>query len=424
MASAVPNSQIDMLATLLKMGFKTGDTKHLEGYAEQLATAAASLKARQASHFVFEPTARERSRLRERAAYLRTLPQAEQCTPEWFAYRRGAPGEDGIYTGGRLTASDTGTVLGMNEYACPEEIIVKKAGRSTFNWSPACEHGKKYENVTLAIFERREGKCVHEYGCIDGADGITAASPDGITVSGDAVEIKNPSGRRVTGVPKPAYYAQIQQQLQVLDLELCHFVETEIREYDDRTAYRNDCPHGETDAPWTAAGNEKGVLLEIVDAPPADAPAKTPPSFHYVYAPLGIRPSEVGAWLDSELDRLGDLPDSRSVLVKFWHLDVYCNTPILRDRVWWAQKLPELHDFWRRVEEARRDPAALAHAMTVYEEFREAKEVRFGRVRKPTRDGRHGRTLQLELGDGAAVAAVAEPEGACLDNLFGPDTDM
>lgn len=405
---------MNLIARVISMELGMKNTM-LERYVEQLAyMIATQLTTRQASRFRFVPSARERVYHRARAKYLLTLPQAPQGSKQWFDYRRGTKGPDGILTGGRLTASDTGTILGMNEYACSEEIILKKAGIPTFNWSPACEHGKKYEHISVRVFERREGKCVREYGCLpDENNTITAASPDGITLDGEVLEIKNPYSRKVTGVPKPAYYAQIQQQLQVTDLELCHFVETVIREYPDAQSFREDHPENEPDAIWTDKGNEKGVLLEIMEEPAKDASPDDPPTYRYVYGDLDMRPSEVGRWINREMNKLGDLEQYRFVIVRYWYLATYCNTHVYRDRAWWTEKYPLLKQFWNRVEKARRDPATLERARVGYAAFMAVKNARFGRGPKTKK-----RRLALSID----VTPQNTPQHT--PNVFGPEIEL
>jgi putative phage-type endonuclease len=410
-----------LVADVVKMGLGK-DKKHLRHYAEQLALVAGSWGEREASRFCFERTAARRARDRARAAALLELPQAPQGSDEWFAFRRGRRGADGVMAGGHLTASDTGTILGLNPYGSADEVLVNKCGDDTFDWSPACQHGTCYEDVTLAIYTRRTGKEVREYGCIPGK-GCEAASPDGVTPCGLAVEIKNPSSRKITGVPKPMYYAQVQQQLEVLDLEECHFVETSIDEYADARAFAADCPAGEPEAPYTAAGMEKGVLVEVCTR---GAGAGDRPRFRYLYAPIDLGPSAAGRWVEEALDGLGELAENQSVLVKHWHCRVFCNTRILRDRAWWAAHLPAIEAFWRRVEETRRDPALLERARAAYRAFKEAKERRFGRRRRsspPRAGGAKSRTRTLCLNPKRRKGRSKSADTSATDFLFGPEED-
>jgi hypothetical protein len=54
------------------------------------------------------------------------------------------------------------------------------------------------------------------------------------------IEIKVPSGRKITGIPKNGYYWQMQVQMEVCDLDTCFFVECNIKEYEDYSEYKND----------------------------------------------------------------------------------------------------------------------------------------------------------------------------------------
>lgn len=391
--------------------------KTMRHYIRQRALLVGTAKDRQESQYRFEPTAADRARLRRRVEELRSLPQAEQGTPDWYSYRRGTL-VDGRMTGGRLTASDTGTVLGMNEYGCEEEVILKKNGEGTFKGNEACDHGSKYEDVTLEIYRARNNNVrVYEFGCIpDTKNPMLAASPDGVREDAIAVEIKNPYSkfRKISGVPKPAYYAQMQQQLAVLDLERCDFVETRILEYAGGRRYREDCRDGEEDEPWTARGGEKGVLIEINEG--AGDGGRV--SFRYVYAPLGIRPSETDQWVDKTLDGLGDLDRFRGVMVRYWRCEEYCCTPVYRDRAWWEAQLPRLRDFWKRVEASRDDPKILELARAAEKKFREAKEAKFKRG-SPTKKASGGkaptRHIRLSLSSGSQVEST---DTANRDFLF------
>ena len=71
-------------------------------------------------------------------------PQYRQRTDEWYAKRKTC-----------LTASDAAAALGENKYQSRSELIKKKAGLNQggeFQSSPACEHGKKYEDPAADIY--------------------------------------------------------------------------------------------------------------------------------------------------------------------------------------------------------------------------------------------------------------------------------
>ena len=64
------------------------------------------------------------------------------------------------------------------------------------------------------------------------------ASPDGINIKElknpryGAFEVKNPTNRELTGIPKKEYWIQMQLQMEVWDFDECDFLETVFKEYD------------------------------------------------------------------------------------------------------------------------------------------------------------------------------------------------
>ena len=103
---------------------------------------------------------------------------------------------------------------------------------------------------------------VDEYGCIESDDyDYLAASPDGINVKidnpryGRLLEIKNPTSREITGIPKKEYWVQMQMQMEVLNLDECDFLETSFKEYKTENEYLED---GEFNK--TKEGKKKGII--------------------------------------------------------------------------------------------------------------------------------------------------------------------
>ena len=340
----------DVLALDLGITSKKSQ-KALDRYLVQRALLVSSEIKQNLSHFQFVPTAQRRHEMRERVKKLRTIVLPEQRSPAWYAFRRE-----------HLTASDTGTILGMNQYSCPAEVILKKTGVDTFTGNAACEHGIKYEPVTNDIYQARTGHTVHDFGCIpDDHDTFVAASPDGIRDDGVMVEYKNSYSRTISGIPKESYYAQVQQQLKVADLERADFVETKIREYPSAQAYEADHMPDQADSPWTKDGTEKGVGLAF---------CRTGGRAEYQYAPLTLQPSVSKKWISDRITALGDLGDYESVSPFYWHCDTYSNVPIYRDRLWWDEQFPILKDFWVRLQSALHDPVALKRATQEYAVFK------------------------------------------------------
>ena len=321
------------------------------------------------------PSTRDILRWKTQAQKLKTSKyhdKSPQRSEGWYKFRRE-----------RLTASDIGTILGSNTYGCPEEVIIKKCGVDTYNWSPACEHGIKYEPITTILYANRNRTNVWEYGCISHPKyKFIGASPDGITDEGIMVEIKNPYSRTITGIPKMSYYDQMQIQLEVCDLEICDFVETSIKEYDSYGDYLKDADKNDPHGFLTKRGNLKGVLIEY-----RVKNGDSTPSYAYKYYQdiesgsnenLYIGVDEYNKWSEKVIIELGSREDVVSVKPIYWRLSKYSCRRIYRNREWfknYAVKI--LSDFWKKVLATKNDQKKLQEAINTYKSFDEVKALRF-----------------------------------------------
>ena len=103
-----------------------------------------------------------------------------QRSKEWFEMR------DKM-----ITASDGGTIVGVNPYEKNYNFISKKVHGKPFETSMACYHGKKMEQVATMIYEYRMNVKVMEFGlCQHPTYNFLGASPDGI-VSNYKLKTKN-----------------------------------------------------------------------------------------------------------------------------------------------------------------------------------------------------------------------------------------
>src|SRR6056300_674810 len=97
----------------------------------------------------------KRDYLRKQVEYLKTLPQHEQKSKEWYEMRHTM-----------LSASDWGTILGDNHYAKPDSVLLKKCGEESFfpkTAMAAMAWGNKYEDVAISIYEHRNQTKVYEF---------------------------------------------------------------------------------------------------------------------------------------------------------------------------------------------------------------------------------------------------------------------
>lgn len=147
-------------------------------------------------------------------------PQWAQRTPEWYAIRRGL-----------VTASDAAAILGIPPFASFKgdpraETLEKKLSNAPLR-SMAAVHGVKYEQEACDAAMRALGETALEFGLlVHERLPWLAASPDGITTNGFAVEIKCPTKRRIVPGHIPHhYYPQVQVQMEVCDVPATYFIQ-------------------------------------------------------------------------------------------------------------------------------------------------------------------------------------------------------
>jgi hypothetical protein len=140
---------------------------------------------------------------------------ADQRSNEWHLLR-----------GTMLTASDFATAIGLNPYEKPSDLILKKCGALKNQGNAATAHGTLLEPVARDLYDARCNQKSHEIGLVQHARyRWLGGSPDGVTESGRLLEIKCPLTRKITPQVPKYYIPQIQLLLEILDLEVCDFVQ-------------------------------------------------------------------------------------------------------------------------------------------------------------------------------------------------------
>jgi hypothetical protein len=140
-----------------------------------------------------------------------------QKSEEWLRLR-----------GKMLTASDVATALGDNPYESRQSLILKKCfkAKNGFNGNDATRHGEKYENEAREIYCSRTGEKAHDLGLVQHQTiDWLGGSADGITENGILLEIKCPMKRAIKDEVPKYYLPQIQILLEVLDMEVCDFIQ-------------------------------------------------------------------------------------------------------------------------------------------------------------------------------------------------------
>ena len=284
--------------------------------------------------------------------------QPEQRSQDWYDMRYNM-----------VTASDVGAIIGISKYQKPKDIILKKCGKTKFTGNKFTFHGQMFEPIATQIYESRFQVIVHEFGLLQHETiPIIGASPDGITTDGIMIEIKCPYTRKITGNVKDkatlGYYAQIQTQLEVCDLEECHFWECKflIPGYPDLQTYLNDkfipeninkmdiIPDNNYPIDYikvpndrrSSNGQEKGIIAQIR--------SENDTEFKYLYPPFHFTTQEQLQWLNSREESY------EYFKLIFWKLNVSSNCIVMRDKLWFdTQVTPKVLKFWKEVQKYRKD---------------------------------------------------------------------
>jgi len=196
-------------------------------------------------------------------------PQMVQRTEEWFLARKT-----------RITASEVGSILGVNPYKSKNKYWIEKKcqlmnipleRKGTFT----TEHGVKYEPVIQQIIrEQHKDIFVDEYGkpkdplfefglIPHPSIPFLGASPDGILYNGRMVEIKCVVSREITkSEVVPYYYSQVQTQLECCGLDECEFTECKILEYKSFNDFCLDTNPDNNNIWYNVFDKKKGIVLQ------------------------------------------------------------------------------------------------------------------------------------------------------------------
>jgi len=265
---------------------------------------------------------------------LKLIPQPEQRSQEWFDMRSKM-----------LTASDAGTITGVNPYKSISELIHEKCGLGKpFKGNNITEWGVKYEPCATSIYEIRKKCTVVEYGLIPHPIlNNIGASPDGITDDGIMLEIKCPPSRKITGIPPIYYVAQMQMQLEVCNLDVCDFMECKFLEYFNIYDFLEDS--GDIMG-FTKDNFEKGIVVSAFNL--------TEKKLNYFYSLIDINDSSKIEWSNKEMDRLNNDSNFNNINVTYWHLTLVSIVQVHRDKEWFANNYIKMNNFWNDVIYARK----------------------------------------------------------------------
>jgi hypothetical protein len=303
-------------------------------------------------------------KLEKQINYLKSVPQPEQRTKEWYAFRYKY-----------LTASNIWKAF--ISQSTKNQLIYEKckplqsgmtdtevsSSSSGVNTDSPMHWGQKYEPVSVALYEHLYRTKVSEFGCIPHKTiSCLAASPDGINTCktsgryGRMLEIKNIVNREINGNPKMEYWIQMQIQLEVCHLNECDFLETRFTEYADEEEFLEDTfeaiPLEVGEDIFTSKDEkQKGIFMYFIE--------NGNPKYEY-YNDSFTSSLEVGEsiiekfrkWEESMMEK-----NIKNTWVKniYWKLDQYSCVLVLRNKLWFQYAKKDIDDIWKIIEKERID---------------------------------------------------------------------
>jgi len=269
--------------------------------------------------------------------YIQKQPQPAQRTEEWYDFRNSL-----------LSASSLWKALGSQ--AQKNSLIYEKCKaydapveRVSYGTSNAMHWGVKYEPVTTMIYEDLHQTKIGEFGCIRHSTyPFVGASPDGINVLpssvkyGTMLEIKNIVNREITGIPKEEYWIQTQIQMETCDLDNCDFVETRIKEYENKDDFYNN----------STSSDYRGVVLYFINS---DFSENDSPVYHYMPLDIPLTPDAITEWVSKETEetRKDNLILFNTI---YWYLDEISCVLIQRNKLWFSNAIHMIKEVWDIIE--------------------------------------------------------------------------
>lgn len=297
--------------------------------------------------FTKEQTTDEKVGLKSLIQFLRSVPQPEQRTEEWYNLRNNL-----------ITASNAYKIFGSD--SCKNQLIYEKclaynqkisivheddSDFKNINVGTTMHWGQKFERVSVMLYEHLFNTTIEEFGCIKHPRyDFLGASPDGINVDetsdryGRLLEIKNIVNREITGIPKTEYWVQVQLQMEVCNLNECDFLETRFKEYDSEELFL-------ADGDFNSSGEkiDKGIIMYFSQKNGVPV---------YIYKPLTMNKEEFDIWEEEMMNQSHEknLTWIRNI---YWKLEEMSCVLILRNNLWFDCVVYDIRRFWKTIVQER-----------------------------------------------------------------------
>lgn len=377
-----------------------------------------NFKKRSESYDKYEVAVADTSKITATVDYVRNKPQPPQRTPAWYEFRNNLITASNAWKALKSKSSKTQLI---NEKC--KELDISKYDTTNVNTNTAFHHGTKYEEISVMFYEHKYKTKVEDFGCIRHDNyHCLGASPDGINTCkssplfGRMLEIKNPVSREITGIPKEEYWIQMQLQMEVCNLDVCDFLETLIKEYENEEEFlRDSYPTSEVDEKGeplsefthTKKKQLKGIIMYFS--------GKNGPIYEYM--PLYISKSEYEKWSAEMFLKHQNITWLKNI---FWYMKEYSCVVVDRNKHWFQHAIPHIQDTWKQIEITREKGGVQKKASTL-------SQVRTAKTRSrsnstiedlldPGLTNTHsGCLLNLDEGDIVSVSIGVESESAKLE---------
>ena len=267
----------------------------------------------------------------EKCDYLLNIPQPDQRTKEWYEFRHN-----------HITASNAWKCLGTPS-SVNQIILEKLTPLNIEKYKPSLNDnpmtwGQRFEDISIMFYENKYNVKVDDLGCIEHQKyTFLAASPDGIITSKNnnsrLLEIKNVVSRKITKIPKPDYWMQMQLQMEVCDIDECDFLETKFIEYEGFSEFK--CDINETN---------KGIIMMFIKN--NEIPV-------YEYSELYKNIEDIEKWMDEKMDYYEKIENITWFKNIYWKMEEFSCIMVKRNKIWFENAISKIKDVWEIIVSER-----------------------------------------------------------------------
>ena len=231
-----------------------------------------------------------------------------------------------------------------NPYQSSKQFINKKSAPldDGFTGNVHTEFGQQFEPVAAMIYRQMCKTDVFDFGLLVHPDiPWLGASPDGITSNARMLEIKCPTMREVTDVIPLHYYHQILLQLEVCQLDVCDFFDTNFLVYHFASEWFVDATVDFNTRDLSNVYHKFGLFVKVT---------RDDGSYHNIYPPVFfLEPIQFLEW-----GRLTCSENSGAEVV-YYVLEKYHLISVDRDPDWLINNKDHMERAWKEVLRLRKE---------------------------------------------------------------------